>query len=244
MSFLQSAQGRLAYLCRAIPHGRIFLHRGYRLIAGKAAHEYVTLTRGYVLDLKAWKNFLHGFNGQMFFRDMVPDPTVQWYTDASTSFGAGSLIGKLRQFFVLAWPAPVLHSPESTALLEICPIVVSLFQPQWELVFRNSTVVVHCDNEGSCKILMKKSSGVPKIAKWLRCMVLKCMQLNCNIIPVWVPTSAMPSDPLSRNKISLFLSQVGGPQEQIFPRLSGLPSLLTLAKSREVKGQRCMTGHK
>ncbi len=236
VSFIQSVQGRLSFICRAVAPGRAHLSRGYRLIAGKKGSDQVTLSRGYVNDLRSWKKFLQSYNGQTFFRDFTPTPHMGWYTDASSTWGAGSWIRQFNQYFVLPWPRKVLLRPESTALLEICPIVVSLFQPEWETHFRNKSLQVFCDNFSTCQIIRRQSSGVPKIAQWLRCMVLRCMQLNCTVQAVWVSTSEMPSDPLSRNNIPLFLSQVGGEQNQIRPLLSGLPSLLTLARSHNQKG--------
>ncbi len=241
---VQSTQGRLSFLCRAVPPGRAFLSRGYRLIAGKEQSERVVLPRGYICDLRAWKKFLESFNGQVFFRDYVPDPTLGWYTDSSTSWGTGSWIKMAGQYFALQWPARVLGAPESTTLLELCPIVISLNQPMWEGLFRNKSLQVFCDNESCCEIVNKRSSAVPKIAKWVRWMMLRCMQLNCTITAVWVPTTDMPSDPLSRNNIPLFLSQVGGDQKRITPRLSTLPSLSTLGKSHRKPGQRLRGGRK
>ncbi len=236
VSFVQSVQGRLSYICRAVAPGRAHLSRGYRLIAGKKQSDHVILSRGYINDLKSWKKFLKSYNGQTFFRDFTPTPLLGWHTDASSTWGAGSWIRQIGQYFVLPWPKKVLAHPESTALLELCPIVVSLFQPAWEECFRNKSLQVYCDNDATVRIIQRKSSGVPKIAQWLRCMVLRCMQLNCTVHAVWVSTSEMPSDPLSRNNIPLFLSQVGGKQKQIQPLLSGLPSLLTLARSQRKKG--------
>ncbi len=241
---IQSTQGRLSYLTRAVAAGKPFLSRGYRLIAGKSQHEHVTLSRGYIADLRAWQTFLRYYNGQTFFRDYTPDPALGWYTDASTSWGAGSWIKQIGQFFALQWPDKVRACPESTALLELCPIVISLYQTQWEHLFRNKSLLVHCDNKSTVELVGKKSSAVPKIAKWLRCMVLRCMQLNCTINSVWVATDQMPSDPLSRNNVSLFLAQVGGCQLQISPRLSGLPSLLTLSRCPKDKGRRSKNGRK
>ncbi len=244
VAIIQSAQGRLAYLCRAVPCGKPFLNRGYRLIAGKLPNEHVILTTAYILDLRSWEKFLLCYNGQTFFRDYIPDPDLGWFTDASTSWGAGCWIKKVAQYFVLKWPHSVRVSPESTTLLELCPIVVTLFQAQWEGLFRNKSLNVYCDSQAVCELVQKRSSGVPKIAKWLRCMVLRCMQLNCTVHAIWVPTAEMPSDPLSRNNIPLFLSQVGGQQQQIFPHLSGVPSLLTLARSQKERGQKSRSMHR
>ena len=101
---IQSLVGSLAFACKFIPPGRVFLQRIINLMCGlKKQHHRIKLTRPFFADLEMWKQFLVGWNGKAFFLNPYWERSVdlQLHTDASGVLGYGGICAS--QWFQGRW---------------------------------------------------------------------------------------------------------------------------------------------
>jgi hypothetical protein len=90
---IKSLSGVLQFACRVIAPGRKFLRRMIALTCGvKQPYHFVRLNSGFYKDLAMWELFLKHWNGISLFleSEQTPSPTIQLYTDASSSPGPNS----------------------------------------------------------------------------------------------------------------------------------------------------------
>ena len=116
--------GKLAFACKVVPPGRIFLRRLIDLSTTVVPlHHHVTLTREARADFAWWTHFLPTWSGTSLFLDTkwLPSPDMELYTDASNA-GYGAYWAE--KWFNVAWlPQQALHTiawKELYAILAAC----------------------------------------------------------------------------------------------------------------------------
>ena len=162
---LQQLTGLLNFLCRAVPAGRPFLGRMYKLISQAApAHLRNTtytpnpnfkihLNQGVVEDLHAWLDFLTNDNFQIhrevpftsFLGKHEKGPLI--YADASgkSSLGWGSIFPKKRMWMYGKWHLSLFAERKpSIQLLELYALVVAV--DVWVLLLQNKQIRLRSDN--------------------------------------------------------------------------------------------------
>ena len=91
---VQALAGRLNFVTRAVPHGRPFSRKLYRMIAGMRPHWHVSITKEVKRDLLMWKRFIQEYGG--WTNITTPEtPVLHVFTDAATTqdLGMGSMVG-------------------------------------------------------------------------------------------------------------------------------------------------------
>ena len=102
----------------------------------------------------------------------------------------------------------------SIEYLELYAVTVAVLT--WIKKFKNSRILLHCDNESVCKMLNKSSSGCKNCMVLLRLIVLECLIQNINITAEWVSAGDNgKADALSRMDFNRFWDL--GPSMDPFP---------------------------
>lgn len=206
---LQSLLGLLAFATRIIPMGRVFSKRLYRAIAGcRSPNHFVRINSSLVSDLLVWNDFFSSYNGRSFWQTPFQDNSVvSLFTDAAGSTGYGAFYQG--HWSAARWPDCWLSLgyTKNVVLLELFPILVSL--DIWGVHLRNSRLLFHSDNKGVAYAINCLSSKSLPVLAVLRCIVLKCLELN-----LWIKVKYIPgytnviADSLSRFQIDRFRALV------------------------------------
>ena len=144
----------LNFACSVVVPGRAFLRRLIDLTVG--AHSpchYIRINKEVKADLRLWQSFLTGFKGRSFFLQDVWDSSdkLELFTDAAGSLGFGAVFGK--KWCYGKWPYNWLH--QNIALLEFCPIVLSLYL--WGHHIKNRSILFLTDDEALVYVINKQS---------------------------------------------------------------------------------------
>ena len=152
---LLSLIGKLAFTCKVVPPGRIFLRRLIDLSTTVGPiHHHITLNSEARADLLWWQEFLPEWSGSSLLLEshwsLAPD--MELFTDASNlgygAFWAGKWLSE-------PWPPSQQHF--SIAWKELYAILVAC--STWGQAWQRKRILFHCDNaavvaiwqRGSCK---------------------------------------------------------------------------------------------
>ena len=121
---LLSLIGKLAFACKVVPPGRIFLRRliDQSTTVG-SLHHHVTFTQEARADFAWWTHFLPNWSGTSLFLDTewFPSPDMELYTDISNAAYRAYWAGKWSN---AAWPPHQTHHTiawkELYAILAAC----------------------------------------------------------------------------------------------------------------------------
>ncbi|KAM9316824.1 uncharacterized protein PAF06_007914 [Gastrophryne carolinensis] len=202
---LQSVLGKLNFVCKVLPMGRVFSRRLSLATAGvKEAHHFIRLTGGLKEDLRMWVSFLSSFNGLVYWLDPVRENReVGLFTDAAGSTGFGAYFAG--RWCATPWPERVRSSSDirNLALLELFPVVVAL--ALWGEDLQNKSVLFHSVNMAVVSAINAQTASSPPVVKLLRQLVLSCLQYNILFRAVHVPGVANGiADALSRFQMDRF----------------------------------------
>jgi hypothetical protein len=146
---LQSLIGKLQFVAKCVPSGRLFTRRMINLLRGPLSdrHKKIHLDADFHLDLAWWSYFLPRWNGQASFLDVnwSCSTVLDLYTDASATLGCGAIFGA--HWFQCSWPQGFLDFHPSIEYLEMVPILLALLV--WGKSFYRKRLVMHCDNLGA-----------------------------------------------------------------------------------------------
>lgn len=86
---LQSLLGKLNFVCKIMPMGRIFCRRLAVVTSGvKAPHHFVRLSQDHRADLQVWDSLLEQYNGRSFWLGLAVQPAeLDLFTPISVSDG-------------------------------------------------------------------------------------------------------------------------------------------------------------
>ena len=229
--------GKLGHAAQVVPPGKTFMRRLFELLRGtKRAHHQLRLNRETRADLFWWASFLETWNGvsMMGTEPSSITPATHIWTDASGQFGCGAIVPSSESWFQLEWPHSYAQEwvrlrDESIALKELLPIVIAC--AVWGRLWKDSAVVVHCDNMGVVAIVNSGYSRVAPIMHLLRCLFFIRAHFRLNLWAVHVPgTENGLADAISRNHLPLFFSQVPGAAQR---RVQIQPELLALLAEQQ-----------
>lgn len=178
---LQSLTGALNFFCKAVRPGRAFLRRLYDLMRGvKQPHHHLRLNRGVQADIQMWLQFLHNFNGRLYFpdKDWSSHEVLKLYTDSagSSDLGCGAyLAGEWVHF---SWPTHWrrLHFISDITLLELIPIVLAVIL--WGEKLANKKIIFRTDNMALVYVLNKQTCKSEHTLYLIRYLVLFSMRHN------------------------------------------------------------------
>ena len=198
----QKLAGSLNFLCRCIVPGRAFLRRLYLTGYPKLKqHHHVKITREHKMDLAIWKQFLT--TPDIFYRsfmkqDIHTAEAIDMYSDASRNFelGFGAYCGSEWSFG--QWDKDFCSAKDpSIEYLELFGVAVALLN--WLKFFRNSRIVLFCDNQAVVNMINNDSSKCKNCMVLIRFIVLEGLCCNTRVYTRYVKSKDnAKADALSR----------------------------------------------
>ena len=140
---LQSLIGKLAFVCKWVRPGRLFLSRLLDTLRSLWRPRHcVRLRADFRKDVRWWLRFLSVYKGVSFIPTQLwSSPDSVFSTDACLT-GCGGM--STTEFFHVEFPASVLAQFLAIHLLEALAIVVAL--RLWGRHWRGLRIFVYCDN--------------------------------------------------------------------------------------------------
>ena len=153
---LLSLIGKLAFACKVVPPGRLFLRRPIDLLTTVThLHHHVTLNKAARADLAWWTHFLPTWPGSSLFlrSQWTLAPDMQLFTDASNlgygAYWAGRWFNQTwspeQVTFTIAWK-------ELYVILVACSTWGHLWPRKRILFYCDNAAVVEIWGKGSCKL--------------------------------------------------------------------------------------------
>ena len=176
---LLSLIGKLAFACKVVPAGRIFLRRLLDL-----AHSRESLDTPFPLgnealqDILWWLKFAGSWNGTAFFQDptWTPAPQFQLFTDASGTLGYGAYWKGA--WFSQAWPAQLSSKPIEWKELYAIVMEAETWGHQWS----GKRLLFHCDNQAIVQIWQSGLSRSPDLMHLVRALFFTAARHNFHVI--------------------------------------------------------------
>ena len=188
------------------------------------SHHHIYLDSEFRQDCQMWLAFLQDVPDMVKycrpFVDMaetVVATELGFHTDSSTSkiLGFGGVCQQ--QWFYSRWEKGYikLYKP-SIAYLELYAVCVGIYI--WSDKFRNSRVVLHCDNSSVMQMVNNTTSGCPKCMHLVRMLVLRGLEYNFRIFARYISTKSNDLvDSLSRFQLLRFRNLVKGKNFRLTP---------------------------
>ena len=160
-----------------------------------------------------WANFVSSWNGVSIFHPHNSRKSqFEVWTDASTSVGCGAVRPTAGRWFQLLWPELcqgkwVKLKEAGMVVQELLTIVLA--SAIWGLVWRNSSVVVHCDNSAVVSVVNSGYSRIPQIMHLLRCLFFNRAHFQLSLHAVHTPGRLNSvADAVSHNNLLYLFTQV------------------------------------
>ena len=208
---LESLAGKLVWACKVVSPGKTFVRRMFELLAVvKKSHHHVRLNAAFRSDLLWWDTFLQDWNGVSLLRQDAGGADHIIWTDASGSFGCGALWPP--HWIQFQWPQAydvgcLALKEESITLKELLPVVLAC--AVWGPAWRDSTVLVYCDNAGAVAVINSGYSKVPRIMHLVRCMFFIRAFFRVAVRAVHIPgVDNSLADAISRDNLAYLFAQV------------------------------------
>ena len=187
--------------------GRTFLRRIFELIATlQQDHHRARLNKSFYADLEWWSTFMTGWNAtSMFYRSRRETPDVEFWSDASGSWGCGAIWQS--QWLQIQWLSGSPIQKASIASKEMLPIVLGCIV--WRYAWWGCTVRCNCDNKAAVRVINSHYAKDPLLAHMLLSIFFISAKSNFDITAIHTPGRLnIVADAISRNNMSLFHTQV------------------------------------
>ena len=198
---LLSLIGKLAFACKVVPPGRIFLRRLIDLSTSVIRlHHHITLNKEAKADLHWWLDFLPSWPGTSLLLQshwsLAPD--MQLTTDASDLGYGGYWAGR---WFSQPWPPILRH--HTIAWREMYAILIAC--TTWGSAWRRKRILFHCDNSAVVAIWHTGSCKCPNLMSLVRALYFTAASNNFHIGITHIPGSHnQVADHLSRLSMQVF----------------------------------------
>ena len=206
---LQQLTGFLNFLCKCIVPGRAFVRRLYSLASNDKLlpHYHIRINEECRMDMEIWKKFLDDpFIFSRPFMDCFQQSAedVDMYSDASgcVTKGFGAYCGPAWTY--AQWNGTWMKQANpSIEYLELYAVTIGVLL--WIGQFKNSRILLHCDNSSVCEMINNCTSGCKNCMVLIRLMVLECLRHNVKLTAEWVSTGDNgKADALSRFEFQRF----------------------------------------
>ena len=147
---LLSLIGKLAFACKIIPAGRIFLSRLLDTAHSvDSLSDLIVLTEEMQKDISWWRTFAQSWNGIAFFLEpkWTPAPDFQLFTDASGTLGFGAYWNGA--WFSQPWSPCTVSRPIEWKELYAIVVACETWGTQWS----GKRILFHCDNQAVVPIV-------------------------------------------------------------------------------------------
>ena len=199
---LLSLIGKLAFACKVIPAGRIFLRR--LLDTAHSVEELerkILITEDTCKDIEWWLRFSSEWNGTGFFLEpnWTPADEFQLFTDAAGTLGYGAFWNG--HWFSEPWPAHLLH--KSIEWKELYAIVMAC--KTWGKHWSRKKLLFHCDNNAVVCIWLSGRSRSPDLMDLVRTLFFVAANNNFHVVIRHISgIDNSIADALSRLQLSKF----------------------------------------
>ena len=201
---LLSLIGKLAFACKVIPAGRIFLRRLLDTAhSAENLSDQIPITKEALEDIHWWQKFTRSWNGVAFFLNptWTPAPELQLFTDASGTLGFGGYWNGA--WFSQAWPPHLLSKPIEWK--ELYAIVVAC--ETWGSHWSGKRILFHCDNQAIVHVWDSGLSRSPDLMHLVRALFFVAARNNFNVMVRHISgVDNMLADALSRLQLARFRS--------------------------------------
>ena len=138
-------------------------------------------------DLRMWVCFLWNFqcNRPIPTYQQILSEDLSLFTDSMAKRGLGFGCIFKNQWTFGIWSDEFLNEDPSITLLELIPIVVSVYI--WGPQLRDLDLVIRSDNSGSVDICNSQYSTCPYCMILVQLLVLKCLEYNINLTYRHIP---------------------------------------------------------
>ena len=163
---LLSLVGKLSFVCKVIPVGRIFLHRLLNFSCKlKRMHHRRYLTTEACLDLDWWLAFLPTWSGTSYILESnwSTSPSMALYTDASGTLGWGAYWAG--HWIQAHWLPDQIGKDIAWKELFAIASAVNTWGHHWP----RKKLLVHCDNQAVVDIWKKGTTDNPQSWPWFIC---------------------------------------------------------------------------
>jgi hypothetical protein len=208
---LQRLAGKLAFLTRVVPPGKVFLNRVLdRLRSVHGSFGRVSVDDGLRADLDWWLRFLPQWPGVAAIpqTDWESSADARLWTDASTSIGMGAVFGDL--WISELWSERQLEAATrdekvSAPYLELLAVATAVHT--WAPLLTGRRLIVTSDCQPMVAALNRGISHNAAIADLLRFTVQCCVDNCFEMRAVWIAGSVnKEADLLSRDQVPAFLT--------------------------------------
>ena len=198
---LLSLIGKLAFACKVVPPGRLFLRRLIDLSTTvRHLHHHVTLNKAARADLAWWRHFLPTWPGASLFlqSDWTPAPDMELFTDAS-NLGYGAYWAG--RWFNHHWCSD--QSRYTIAWKELYAILVAC--STWGNLWRRKRILFHCDSTAVVAIWGKGACKCPHLMSLVGHLFLMAAGGNYHVAIDHIPGALnQVADHLSRFSMQAF----------------------------------------
>ena len=198
---LLSIIGKLAFACKVVLPGRIFLRRLIDLSTTVTPlHHHITLNAEARADLAWWLRFLPSWSGTSFFLQShwSPTPDMELYTDASDTGYRAYWNGKS---FNTRWTSA--QAVFSIAWRELYAILVAC--ATWGHLWVRKRILFHCDNAAVVAIWQRGSCKCPHLMSLVRHLFFLAAMGNYHVGIAHIPgVDNCIADHLSRFSMQAF----------------------------------------
>ena len=218
---LLSLIGKLAFACKVIPAGRIFLRRLLDTAHSREGlNDHIPISDDALGDIQWWQRFAQSWNGKAFFLDptWTPAPELQLFTDASGALGFGGYWKGA--WFSQPWPPHLASKPIEWK--ELYAIVIAC--ETWGTHWSGRRILFHCDNHAIVQVWESGLSRSSDLMCLVRALFYVAARNNFNVMIRHIRgIDNCIADSLSRLQLSRFRSLA--PQADTTP--TTIPAKLT-----------------
>ena len=199
---LLSLIGLLSFAAKVVPPGRTFLRRMIDTsTAVSQLDKRITLTEGFVKDLRWWHQFVSHWNGRSFFKHpkWIPSTTLNLFTDSSGTIGYGAYFDG--RWFQGRWSED--QTTRSIQWKELFPIIMAA--ATWGHLWAGKRITFLCDNEAVTSAIATGTSTCPHIMELLRQLFLCAAKHDFSATAKHIPGNRnVIADALSRFNMQVF----------------------------------------
>ena len=151
-------------------------------------HHHIKITQEHKLDLATWKFFLSQpavFSRGFIKPEIHTAKMIDMYSDASRNFklGIGAYCGP--EWSYGKWDEEFCNKVEpSIEYLELFGVTVAVLN--WLKLFKNSKIVLFCDNEAVVHMINNSSSRCKNCMVLIRIIVLESLVCNTRVFARYV----------------------------------------------------------
>ena len=184
-------------------------------------HHHIRITAECRMDMDIWMKFLS--EPTIYCRPFLDcfeqtAEDIEMYSDASGGVGKGFGAYCGTNWTLDQWDRLwLLECRPSIEYLELYGVLVGVML--WIHKFKNSRILLHCDNDSVCKMINKSTTGCKNCMVLMRLLVLESLRHNVNIRAEWLSTGDNgKADALSRMELERFF--------RLGPNMSSQPTEL------------------